>query len=110
MGIDGLYGLGDAATNLVGNSGKADKRIDQVASRTQDEQPQAAAPEQSGDVVQISDAARLLQSASEAQKADVVRPEKVLEAQRFLTAGLYNDQGVIEATAQSMESLFRALG
>jgi hypothetical protein len=73
---------------------------------------EGSAAEQAGDLVEISPEAREAAKAQEMARLSVeepqVRPEAVQAAKQFLEQGLYNDQGVLEQTANNLSSLFQA--
>ena len=105
MQIDGL-GL-PKGTAQVGSSNDGTQRVDRTDTSEPQSGSQAQRGENKGDVVQISDEARLAAKTQETDPASDVRPDKVEEARKFLEAGLYNDQGNLEQTAQNLVPFFQ---
>ncbi|MCW8129572.1 MAG: flagellar biosynthesis anti-sigma factor FlgM [Planctomycetota bacterium] len=103
MNIDRLPDLSIAAGNAGGCEGPG-------GCTDKPKQPAQQAPGSSGDRVDISSEARqaALESKQAQEKGDAkVRADKVEAARRFLEAGLYNDQGVVDRTAENLSSYLK---
>ena len=108
----GIQGLGPASNHPpLQSPNEGAGQADRVEARNNEGQAGAHAGATSGDSVQISAEARLAAKAQEAAKAEdpqEVRPDKVQAAKEFLQAGLYDDQGVLEQTADSVAAFINA--
>jgi len=104
MAIDGV-----GPSNNTGAVGGADAARTEAANRVRphdqaDTSPTQSSGTQGGDRVELSSEAQQAAQAYGASPVNLedIRTDKVEEAKKFLKAGLYNDKGVIEQTAQSI--------
>ena len=100
-----VNGLGYTTGPLPpGNPNDGAQRTERVESNRQEDavRPQTGGP---GDSIQISDEGRQAvetQESTDVGESEATRPDKVAAAREFPKAGLYNDTGVLEQTADSL--------
>lgn len=104
MQVDRLSNPNTPKPSLAGNA----EGVGGVAPTT-DQTQAAPASDGQGDRVEISSEAQAAAKRSQdAANSDTeVRADKVAAARKFLEAGLYNDQGVIDRTAASLASYLK---
>ena len=81
-------------------TGTGQARSTDAASPLAAPQTPASLPTENRDVVELS--AQAQQLLATGNQADPVQTEMVARARKFIDAGMYNDQGVLEATADRL--------